>query len=65
MEHNKIPIKPDTDPEAGDWVEFNRKYSILWPVITIRKDPMPNADERADETDKLEKYFSESPGEGD
>ena len=58
-------IKPDTDPGASDWVEFNRKYSELWPVITIRKDPLPEADSKADENDKLKKYFSENPGEGD
>ena len=58
-------IKPDTDPGANDWVEFNRKYSELWPVITIRKDPLPEADSKADEVDKLKKYFSENPGEGD
>ena len=46
-------------------MEFNRKYSELWPVITIRKDPLPEADSKADEDDKLKKYFSENPGEGD
>ena len=58
-------IKPDTDPGASDWVEFNRKYSEMWPVITIRKDPLPDADDKAEEAGKLEKYFSANPGEGD
>ena len=58
-------IKPDTDPGASDWVAFNRKYSELWPVITVRKDPLPEADAKTDEEDKLKKYFSENPGEGD
>ena len=58
-------IKPDTDPGASDWVAFNRKYSELWPVITVRKDPLPEADAKSDEEDKLKKYFSENPGEGD
>ena len=56
-------IKPDTEPGAESWVEFNRKYSELWPVIT-KKDPLPEADERDGEEGKLEKYFSEASGEG-
>ena len=46
------------------WVELNRKYAELWPVIITQKDPLPEADERDGEPDKLEKYFSEGPGEG-
>ncbi|MEL0285936.1 MAG: ferredoxin FdxA [Paracoccaceae bacterium] len=57
-------IKPDTEPGAENWVEFNRKYSELWPVIITKKDPLPEADERDGEEGKLEKYFSEAPGEG-
>ena len=45
-------------------VEFNRKYAELWPVIITRKDPPPDAEEHDGETGKLEKYFSEKPGEG-
>jgi len=36
----------------------------FWPVIITQKDPLPEADERDGEADKLEKYFSEGPGEG-
>ena len=46
------------------WVTFNRKYSIAWPVIVTKKDMLPNAEERDGETGKLEKYFSELPGQG-
>ena len=53
-------IRPDTEK----WVEFNRKYSEQWPVIITKKDPLPEADERDGEEGKLEKYFSETPGEG-
>jgi ferredoxin len=45
-------------------VEFNRKYSIAWPVIVTRKDPLPEAEARDGEKDKLQKYFSEEPGLG-
>jgi ferredoxin len=57
-------ILPDTEPEGEKWVEFNRKYSELWPVIISKKDPLPGHEERANETNKFEKYFSEKPGEG-
>ena len=57
-------ILPDTEPDTEKWVEFNRKYSEIWPVIITKKDPLPDADERDGESGKLEKYFSEKPGEG-
>ena len=34
-------IKPDTEPEMENWVEFNRKYSEMWPVLVTRRDPLP------------------------
>ena len=58
-------IVPDTEPGAEDWVEFNRKYSELWAVLTTRRDPLPGSDEKDGEEGKLEKYFSENPSEGD
>jgi ferredoxin len=33
-------------------------------VLVTRRDPMPGAEEHDGEPGKLEKYFSESPGEG-
>jgi ferredoxin len=48
-----------------DWVEFNRKYAVMWPVITTKKDPLPGYEDRDGETGKREKYFSEAPGSGD
>ena len=57
-------IRPDTEPKMEEWVEFNRKYSEMWPVITQRRDPLPEAEDRDGETGKLEKYFSEAPGDG-
>ena len=57
-------IKPDTDAGMEPWVEMNRKYAEIWPVIVTKKDPLPDAEERDGETGKLEKLFSETPGEG-
>ena len=58
-------IKPDTEPVAAEWVEFNRKYSEQWPNITIRRDPLPDAEKMDGETEKFQKFFSEKPGEGE
>lgn len=58
-------IRPDTETGMEKWVTFNTKYAAEWPVITIKKDPLPNADERDGEEGKMEKYFSEKPGDGD
>jgi ferredoxin len=45
------------------WVEFNRKYSERWPVITQKKDPLPGAEEMDGKPGKMS-LFSEAPGEG-
>ena len=56
-------IRPDTELDMEKWVEFNRKYSEIWPVITAKKDPMPTAEEMDGKPGKME-LFSEAPGEG-
>ena len=33
-------------------------------VIVTKKDPLPEAEDRDGESGKLDKYFSEAPGEG-
>lgn len=38
-------IKPDTDPSAKEWIEFNKKYSESWPNISQQKEPLPDAKE--------------------
>ena len=57
-------IKPDTESGLDSWLELNRKYAAAWPNLTERRDPLPEAKERDGEAGKLEKYFSEVPGEG-
>ncbi len=57
-------IIPDTEGEADKWLDLNTKYSLAWPNITQKLDPMPDADKFAEEKGKLEKHFSEKPGEG-
>lgn len=58
-------IKPDTEPGLDKWLQLNNEYSRIWPNITIKRDPLPQAKEMDGETDKLEKYFSANPGQGD
>ena len=37
--------------------------SEIWPNITMKMDPLPDAEKYADETGKFEKYGSKNPGE--
>ena len=57
-------ILPDTEPDMEKWVEFNRKYSELWPVIITQTDPLPEAEKMDGLPNKLETVFSEKPGKG-
>ena len=57
-------IRPDTESDMDKWVAFNRKYALLWPVITTKRDALPDHEQRDGEENKLEKYFSEEPGKG-
>ena len=59
-------IKPDTEVDAAEkWLEINRQYAEIWPNITRKKDPLPDADRWKDVPDKFEKHFSSEPGSGD
>jgi len=54
-------IRADTEPEMAHWVEFNRKYSELWPVITEAKEPLPTADAMDGVVGKLGSHFTDKP----
>src|SRR5690349_5238047 len=49
-------IKPEAE-ELIDWLEINKKYSSVWPKITQKKTPLPNADDYKTETDKFKRYI--------
>lgn len=51
-------IFPESE-ELANWVEFNRKYAEKWPVITEKKDALPEAEKYDGQKGKLEKYFEE------
>ncbi|MCF8495127.1 MAG: ferredoxin family protein [Alphaproteobacteria bacterium] len=58
-------ILPDTDSRAENWLDLNKRYADLWPNLTRKRPPMPEAEEMKEVQEKLEKYFSPEPGEGD
>lgn len=58
-------IVPDSDPSADKWLDLNQRYSEIWPNITLKKEPLPDADRYKDEDGKYEKYFSPKSGDGD
>ena len=58
-------IRPDTEPGLEQWLDINTKFASLWPNITIKKEPDPEAETHDGESGKFEKYFSEAPGAGD
>jgi len=55
-------IKPESE-ENLKWVEINRHYASSWPNLTVKKPPLPTADEMKDVADK-EALLSAAPGEG-
>lgn len=55
-------IAPDTEERAEKWAPLNREYSALWPNITRKAAPAPDADEWKGVPDKFEKFFSPKPG---
>ncbi len=56
-------IKPDTEPGAEEWVEFNRKFSEEWPNITRKGEAPADAEKWADVPNKFPDHFDPNPGE--
>jgi ferredoxin len=57
-------IKPDTEPGLERWLELNAKFAPVWPNITTKREPPPDADEWKSKPDKVSQ-FSPNPGTGD
>lgn len=57
-----IAIVPDTEPSGAKWLEMNRKYSALWPRITVMKAAPPDASRWEKIPGKFEEHFSANPG---
>lgn len=58
-------IISDIDPNAEQYLELNREYSEIWPVITRQKDPLATAEAFKTKENKLTEDFSPNAGEGD
>ena len=58
-------ILPDTENGAADWVQFNLEKSSIWPNITERRDPLPDADENLDKANKFKTLFIDKPASQD
>lgn len=52
-------IVPESD-EVLDWIELNRKYSLIWPVLTEKKPHTAEAKSFDGVPGKKEKYFDEN-----
>lgn len=62
---NAIVADVDLPPEESvRWEEINRKYSLIWPNITEKRDALPDADNWNGVPNKFEEHFSENPGKG-
>ena len=57
-------IKADTEPGLEKWLLLNTEYAKIWPNITVKRPPLPDAKEWEGKPDKLQ-YFSPNPGAGD
>jgi ferredoxin len=49
-----IKQESDLNEEQQQMIEFNRKFAERWPVINVKKDPLPDADKWKDVKNKLQ-----------
>jgi ferredoxin len=54
-------IVPDSAPDAGQWIEVNRRYSQLWPSVTRKREPPADADQWKGMPNKFGRFFSVEP----
>jgi ferredoxin len=54
-------IKPDTEPGFEKWLDINTKYAQVWPNITVKREPPPDAKDWEGKPDKV-KLLSPNPG---
>jgi ferredoxin len=57
-------IKPDTEAGLEKWLGINAEYARVWPNITVKREPPPDAKEWEDKPDKAN-LLSANPGTGD
>ncbi len=50
----------EESPDLIKWIEINKELSNKWDNITVKKDPLHDADKFKDEKNKFEKYIKNS-----
>ena len=50
-------IEPDTNPNTEQMLLINKDYSLKWPNISKKKEPLTDWEKYKDENDKFNKYF--------
>ena len=55
-------IQSETAEGMEPWVEFNQKYSQMWPRVSRKQTPPADADEWVDVPGKMD-HFSPNPGQ--
>jgi ferredoxin len=56
---------PDTKRNLERSLKLNAEYALVWPNITVERDPPTDANEFDSVASKFEQYFSPNPGQGD
>ena len=54
-----IFAEDDVPEDKQEFIEINAKLAKVWPIISSRKDPLPDADKFANETHKRELLIEE------
>ncbi|MFK7973853.1 MAG: ferredoxin FdxA [Rickettsiaceae bacterium] len=49
----------EESPDLIKWLEINREFSQKWDNITVKKDPLPEAEQFKTEKKKFEQYVKE------
>jgi len=57
-------IRPDTEAGLEKWLELNAAYAKVWPNITVKGVPPPDAKEWDGKSDKFAAFFTPNPGTG-
>lgn len=58
-------IVTDSTSKGREFLEMNQKYAALWPNITRKKPPLPEAEKFKSVKNKFKSWFSDKPGDGD
>jgi len=54
-----IFAEDDVPEDQQEFIEINARIAKVWPIISQRKDPLPDADKFANETNKRELLIEE------